>query len=150
MRMVQLVGMMGLIASMTLAGSAAAQADTAGTGQIAGRWRTSTNDAIITIAPCAGRANAMCGRITRMLIPEPTGGIRDGNNPNRALRTRPVVGIEVFTNLVRDEGAWAGRGYSPEEGRNFNATLTPLTGGRLRVRGCVAVFCRTMVWTRAT
>jgi uncharacterized protein (DUF2147 family) len=147
MRMLQVLGVAGL---MALAGSAAAQADRPNTGQIAGRWLTSTNDAIITIAPCPTRSTAMCGRITRMLIPEPTGGIRDGNNPNRALRNRPVVGIEVFSNLVPDEGAWAGRGYSPEEGRNFNATLTPLTGGRLRVRGCVAVFCRTMVWARAS
>jgi uncharacterized protein (DUF2147 family) len=141
---------LGLVAMVSIAGSAAAQADAPAAGPIAGRWRTSTNDAIITIAACPARATAMCGHVTRMLIPEPTGGIRDGNNPNRALRNRPVVGIEVFTNLVRDEGAWAGRGYSPEEGRNFNATLTPLTGGRLRVRGCVAVFCRTMVWTRAS
>lgn len=91
----------------------------------------------------------MCGRISRFLVAEPAGGARDGNNPDRSLRTRPLMGVAVLTNLAREGNAWTGRGYSPEEGRNFNATVR-VENGRLNVRGCVAVFCRTVVWTRAS
>ncbi len=116
---------------------------------IAGRWRTDDGKAVITVAPCAAGSVQLCGRISRFLVAEPEGGARDTNNPNRALRSRPLMGVQVLTNLTRDGNAWTGRGYSPEEGRNFNATVR-VDGGRLNVRGCVAVFCRTVVWTRAS
>lgn len=108
---------------------------------IAGQWRTDDNKAIVTIAPCAAGSAAYCGRITRMLGAQPAGGVHDENNPNAALRSRPVLGIAIFTNLTRNGTRWTGRGYSPEDGRNFNATLTT-EGNQLNVRGCVAVFCR--------
>lgn len=117
-------------------------------GTIAGNWRTDDGKAVITVAPCAVGSAAMCGRISRFLVPEPTGGARDGNNPNRALRSRSLMGVAVLTNLSFRDGAWRGSGYSPEEGRNFNATVR-VENGRLNVRGCVAVFCRTVEWTRA-
>jgi uncharacterized protein (DUF2147 family) len=133
---------LALAGIVLVAGTASAQ--TAAPG-IAGNWRTDDNRAIITIAPCGGQ---MCGRISRFLVPEPAGGARDGNNPNRALRSRALLGVQVLSALTRDGAAWSGSGYSPEEGRNFRATVTP-DGNRLRVRGCVAIFCRTVEWTRA-
>ena len=115
---------------------------------IAGRWRTDDGKAVITVAPCTTGGAALCGRISRFLVPEPAGGARDGNNPDRALRSRSLMGVQVLSNLARDGQRWTGRGYSPEEGRHFNATVR-VEGGQLNVRGCVAVFCRTVVWTRA-
>ena len=115
---------------------------------IAGRWRTDDGKAVITIAPCTTGGAALCGRISRFLVPEPAGGARDGNNPDRTLRSRSLMGVQVLSNLARDGQRWTGRGYSPEEGRHFNATVR-VEGGQLNVRGCVAVFCRTVVWTRA-
>lgn len=117
---------------------------------IGGRWRTEDGRAVIAIGPCTTGGAAMCGRISRFLVPEPAGGALDGNNPDRALRSRPLLGAAILTNLTPRGGAWHGRGYSPADGRNFNATVTLLVGDRLRVRGCVAVFCRTQVWTRAS
>ena len=116
---------------------------------IAGRWRTDDGKAVITVAPCSAGSTTLCGRISRFLVAEPAGGARDGNNPDRSLRTRPLMGVAVLTNLSREGNAWTGRGYSPEEGRHFNATVR-VENGRLNVRGCVAVFCRTVVWTRAS
>ncbi len=118
-------------------------------GSIAGRWRTDDGKAVITVAPCSAGGSTLCGRISRFLVAEPAGGARDGNNPDRNLRTRPLMGVAVLTNLAREGNSWTGRGYSPEEGRNFNATVR-VENGRLNVRGCVAVFCRTVVWTRAS
>lgn len=117
-------------------------------GSIAGRWRTDDGKAVITVAPCTAGSAALCGRISRFLVAEPSGGARDGNNPDRSLRTRPLMGVQVLSNLTRNGQRWTGRGYSPEEGRHFNATVH-VAGGQLNVRGCVAVFCRTVTWTRA-
>lgn len=115
---------------------------------IGGNWRTDDGRAIITITRCNERATTLCGRISRFLVAEPAGGARDGNNPNRALRNRSLLGVEVLSGLSWRDDAWRGSGYSPEEGRTFNATVRP-DNGRLSVRGCVAVFCRTVVWARS-
>lgn len=133
------------LATFALALPAAAQ----DSGSIAGRWRTDDGRAVITIAPCSSGGATLCGRITRFLVAEPTGGARDTNNPDRSLRSRPLMGVQVLSNLTREGQRWSGRGYSPEEGRHFNATVR-VENGRLNVRGCVAVFCRTVVWTRAS
>lgn len=133
------------LATLALALPVAAQ----DSGSIAGRWRTDDGRAVITIAPCSSGGATLCGRITRFLVAEPAGGARDTNNPDRSLRSRPLMGVQVLSNLTREGQRWSGRGYSPEEGRHFNATVR-VENGRLNVRGCVAVFCRTVVWTRAT
>lgn len=128
-----------------------ALAATSGTAQsgngIAGRWRTDDGNAIILVAPCAGNARQYCGRITQMTNPA-LARATDTNNPEETLRSRPLVGVPVLTGLTPSGQRYTGRGYSPEEGRNFNATVH-VENGRLNVRGCVAVFCRTVVWTRA-
>lgn len=142
--MLRFVALTTTAATIALTGTAMAQS-----GGIQGRWRTDDGKAIITVAPCSAGSTALCGRISRFLVPEPAGGARDTNNPDRALRTRALMGVQVLSNLTRSGNSWTGRGYSPEEGRNFNATVTT-EGSRLNVRGCVAIFCRTVVWTRGS
>jgi uncharacterized protein (DUF2147 family) len=139
---------LAILSAGTAALLASAAAGQGSAGAITGNWRTDDGRAVITVAPCSAGAATMCGRISRFLVPEPTGGARDGNNPNRALRNRSLMGVAVLTNLSFRDGAWRGSGYSPEEGRNFNATVRT-ENGRLNVRGCVAVFCRTVVWARS-
>ena len=112
---------------------------------IAGRWTTDDGKAVIEIAPCGAN---LCGKILRVLVAEPAGGARDAKNPDRTKRDRKLVGTPVLWNLTASGAAWKGQGYSPTEGRNFTATVTP-AGGTLNVKGCVALFCRTQLWTRA-
>jgi uncharacterized protein (DUF2147 family) len=126
-----------------LTASAAASAN--GPSPIAGRWTTDDGKAIMEVASCGA---AMCAKIARFLTAQPAGGARDAKNPDKALRSRPLLGVQVLSGLKPDGSAWSGRGYSPEEGRNFNATVTT-TGNKLNLKGCVAVFCRTVTWTRA-
>lgn len=136
--------MTGLTAATLVATSGVAQSS----NSIGGRWRTDDGNAIIEVAPCSGNRTAWCGRISRITNAAATGAV-DSNNPDSSLRTRPLVGVPVLTNLTASGRRYTGRGYSPEEGRNFNATVH-LENGRLNVRGCVAVFCRTVVWSRAS
>lgn len=120
-------------------------ASASGQPTVAGQWRTDDSKAVIEIAPCGAN---LCGKIQRVLVPEPAGGARDTKNPDKAKRDRKLVGTPVLWNLAASGETWKGQGYSPTEGRNFAATVTTV-GGKLNVKGCVALFCRTQTWTRA-
>ncbi len=111
---------------------------------IEGNWKTGDGKAIIRIAPCGA---AMCGRIVELLTPGPPGGARDTRNPDESQRGRSLLGLRVFWNLTPDGNRFAGKGYSPERGRHFDAQVWR-DGDRLRVKGCVSVICQTQILTR--
>lgn len=123
-----------------LASPAAAQP-----ASIAGNWKTDDGKSIIQFYKCG---NAMCGKIARFLVAEPAGGARDGENPDKAKRDRKLLGLRIFWNLAPNKNSWEGEGYSPEDGRYFNADIRR-EGSKLKVKGCVAVFCRSVYFTRA-
>ena len=135
-----------ILVGAILAATAASTAGISQTPGLAGRWMTDDRTAIVTIAPCGA---ALCGRISRFLAAEPAGGFRDTQNPDSALRTRPLLGVTVLSNLTRSGGGWSGRAYSPREGRDVRATVTLRSAGVMRIHGCVAIFCRDLDWTRA-
>ena len=112
---------------------------------IAGNWKTDDGRAIITVAPCS---SGLCATISRFLVAEPAGGARDGKNPDPQLRSRHLLGSAVLWSLKPAGTAWRGTGYSARDGRTFNATVSG-DGGQLKLKGCVLVFCKTVVWTRA-
>ena len=114
---------------------------------ITGKWITDDRTAIILVAPCTPGAATLCGWINRFLVPEQVGGARDDKNPDKALRSRKLLGVPILTGLKGDGKHWTGRGYSPKEGRNFNAKVR-IDDGNFSLRGCVAIICRTVVWTR--
>ena len=129
---------------MALGTSPAAAADTSA---IAGKWKTDDATAIILIAPCTPGAATYCGWINHFLVPEQAGGARDDKNPDKAQRSRKLLGVAILTGLKADGTQWSGRGYSPKDGRNFNARVR-IENGNLSLRGCVTIICRTVVWTR--
>ncbi len=112
---------------------------------IAGSWKTDDGKSVIRFADCGA---AVCGTIERFLVPEPPGGARDGENPDKAKRSRKLLGLRIFWNLQPDGNRYKGKGYSPEDGRYFNAQVWR-EGSRLVVKGCVTLFCRTLRWTPA-
>ena len=116
---------------------------------IAGRWTTAEADSVVTIAPCAGGGAKLCGRITTFLRkpdrPNPT----DRNNPDPALRGRPVLGMAVLYGFADAGRDWRGRIYDPRSGKNYKSILTREADGTLKVQGCIAFFCRTQVWRQA-
>ena len=109
---------------------------------IGGRWVNEYNVAVVEFTPCGTK---MCGHIQRFLIAEPKGGVRDGKNPDKSKRTRKLLGARVFWDMSAHGSVWKGQGYMPEEGRTFKANLS-VEGGKMKVKGCVAIFCRTVYW----
>lgn len=112
---------------------------------ITGNWKTDDGKSIIQFYKCGA---SMCGKISKFLVPEPAGGARDTKNPDKAKRSQRLLGSRIFWNLKASGTQFKGNGYSPEDGRNFNAQVWR-DGNKLKVKGCVVVFCRTATFTKA-
>lgn len=138
----------GLATAAIIQGDASAQTRS----DIAGNWATRGFGSIVQFRPCAGATETMCGRIIWLWEPnEQNGSARtDSHNPDRALRTRSLIGVELVRGLRQTEpGVWSdGALYNPDDGRTYTGTIR-LRGGALELRGCaLGVFCQTQIWRR--
>lgn len=119
--------------------------------ELDGRWATEGFGSIVEFRPCVRAPAEACGRIVWLWTPAPGGRPRvDGRNPDPALRSRPVVGIEIVSGLRETSpGVWTeGRLYNPDDGRTYAGTLR-LSGGLLQLKGCaLGVICREQTWRR--
>ena len=131
--------MLGLVAITSTAGAASVPAP------ISGNWISAEGKALVQIGPCG---QATCGRIVRILKPDPTKPTTDVNNPDKALRNRPIVGMVFLTGFRPDDDRWRGRIYDPQSGKSYRSELIR-EGDRLKVKGCIGPFCRTQTWTAA-
>jgi uncharacterized protein (DUF2147 family) len=139
--------------AMSLAAAATAVADPARAAEsaIAGRWVTEGFGSIVEFRPCAGPSSELCGRIVWLWASAPEGRSRvDRSNPDPALRSRPLVGIEIVRGLRETSpGVWAGgRLYNPDDGRTYTGSAR-LRGGLLELKGCAfKMACRSQTWRR--
>ena len=130
--------MKALLGAAALLGVAAA-----GPAPVTGRWLTVEGKALVEIGPCGA---SICGRIAKVLKPRPGGPAVDVNNPDPALRGRPIAGIVFLSGFTPSGDRWKGRIYDPESGRTYRSEL--IGGGSvLKVKGCIGPFCRTQEWT---
>jgi uncharacterized protein (DUF2147 family) len=121
----------------------------AASAPIDGTWLTGEADARIRIAPCGA---ARCGTIVGLKQPNDskTGKpLTDSNNPDPAKRRRPLVGLTILSGLQPAGDAWKGHVYNSDNGKTYSVTLTPQGTNRLRIQGCLLVFCSGENWTRA-
>lgn len=110
---------------------------------ISGRWSTEGGKAIVQIGPCG---QAVCGRIAKVVKPTPGAPQNDANNPDVALRARPIEGLTILTGFTDSGSLWKGRIYDPESGKTYASKLSRNADGTLKVQGCIAFFCRTQTW----
>ena len=117
---------------------------------IAGRWVTQEGDSIVTIGPCSGGGGGQtCGRITTFLKRASSANPVDQNNPDPALRTRPIKGLAVLSGFTDHGKDWRGRIYDPRSGKSYKSILSRNSDGTLKVQGCIAFLCRTQTWRPA-
>ena len=107
----------------------------------AGDWITADRSAVVRIGSCGA---SVCGRIVRVLASGAPSS--DVNNPDQALRSRPLAGVAVLSGFTATGSG--GRAYDPKSGRSYRASLRLNADGTLRVTGCVAIICRSQTWTR--
>lgn len=118
-----------------------------------GLWWAEGGFAQVEIVPCG---EALCGRVVWLRHPfgEEGCALRDENNPEPDLRTRPVAGLTILRALrpaPDASGRWrGGEIYDPSSGRTYDAELQMDGADRLLLRGYLGVrlLGRTTTWVR--
>jgi len=125
---------------------------------ILGIWNNEDGRAKIEVFHCDGH---YCGRIVWLKEPNYPPGDKSGlagkprvdlENPNRDLRGRPLLGLQIMTGFdYLGDGVW-GKGtiYDPESGHTYKGKITVESPQRLILRGYIGIplFGRTSVWSR--
>lgn len=119
---------------------------------LSGNWATRGFGSVVQFRPCADDVATICGRIIWLWeVNDERGRPRvDSHNPDRALRARSLVGVEIVRGLRETApGVWSeGSLYNPDDGRTYTGTIR-IRSGALELRGCALnVFCQTQVWRR--
>jgi len=152
-RGLRLAALAALLAGFVPAANAAALERSA-TDDIRGVWVDNRDGdkhkVAVSIEDCDG---LLCGRIFWLKKPLSGGAPkRDQNNPDAALRDRPLCGLMILTGFAHPkERHWtAGHIYNPNDGRTFKSTIDLENDGSLRIRGYVglALFGKTIEWVR--
>ena len=121
----------------------------AGANDLFGRWET--GESHVEIYACG---DLVCGRIAELDEPLDENGNEkfDENNPDPALRSRPILGLDLIAGFTRDgRSEWKGGTiYDPRNGKTYKCVMKLQRDGSLKVRGYVGVpmFGKTVVWTR--
>ena len=108
---------------------------------------TAERDSIIEIGTCGA---TVCGKVHRVMKMMDNGQAPiDANNPNPALRNRPVQGMMLLTGFTDGGNQWNGQIYDPKSGKTYKSKLSRNPDGTLKVQGCIGPFCKAFTWTAA-
>lgn len=116
---------------------------------VLGYWLTDEETAKIEIYK---EGNIYNGKIVWLEEPNGDNGKPklDAENPEEALRSRPIMGLNLVSGFVFDDDQWEdGQIYDPKEGKTYKCRMR-LKKGKLEVRGYIGapMFGKTVVWTR--
>ena len=114
-----------------------------------GVWKMANGKVTVKVSPCGGN---LCGTVVALKKPRDDKGRPrlDKENPNPALRQRPVIGLTILSNMKqRGNGYWVGTIYNPDDGNTYSSQMELQNPNTMKVNGCVAaVFCKSMTFVR--
>lgn len=132
MTLARLTATLCLIAGL---GSPALAADATGT------WMRANGTAKIKIMPCGGN---LCGNIVWLKTPR-----KDTQNPDPKLRARSLIGSQTILGMKPSgKNSWKGKVYNAEDGKTYSGKMQLVSDNKLKLEGCVLVFCKGDTWTR--
>jgi uncharacterized protein (DUF2147 family) len=115
-------------------------------GGVMGTWRE-PGGSVIDVERCG---TEICLKLVGISATAPTRV--DKNNPDEALRGRPLCGLRIGSGFKASDAEHADGGtlYDPKSGKTYHGTLW-VEDGRLHLRGYVGfkAFGRTELWQRA-
>jgi uncharacterized protein (DUF2147 family) len=125
---------------------------------ILGIWDNQEKDAKIEIFKCGDR---YCGKIVWLKNPGYPQDSKDGvpgtpkldhNNPDLALKARPILGLEIMKDFTyAGDSKWVeGKVYDPKKGKTYSGKMTLVSPNQLNLRGFIGISLlgRTTTWTR--
>ncbi|QDZ09862.1 DUF2147 domain-containing protein [Devosia ginsengisoli] len=128
---------------------------------IEGIWQT-LELSEITIALCP---EGFCGTLSKIVVPReglteeeyaaamamPVESFPDVRNPDPALRSRPMLGLQILTLLPSQKPhVYDGAIYNPEDGNTYSGYVEMLGPDLIRLNGCVLynIICQGQDWVR--
>jgi uncharacterized protein (DUF2147 family) len=135
-----------LLMAMTIGVYASAQKADA----ILGQWANPNGQDHILIYK---KGNKYFGKLDWIKVPNDEQGKpkTDKNNPDKALQSRPDLGLELLKDFTFDGDKVYEDGtiYDPKSGKTYSCKMT-IDGNSLKIRGYVvfSLFGRSEVWTR--
>jgi uncharacterized protein (DUF2147 family) len=129
-------------------GSFAGASAWAGNAEAMGVWRMENGKVTVRVADCGGN---LCGTVVALKKPRDDKGRprRDKENPNPSLRSRPVIGLTILSNMKpTGDGRWAGTIYNPDDGYTYSSKMKLQNANTMKVDGCFTVFCKSMKFIR--
>jgi uncharacterized protein (DUF2147 family) len=117
-----------------------------------GTWRSiddKTGEAKAEIR-ITDNGGVLTGRIEKLLKSSKANPACEECSDDR--RNQPIQGMEILRGIRKAQGreVWeGGKVLDPENGKEYNARLTPIDGGqKLEMRGSFGPFGRTQTWVR--
>ena len=113
-----------------------------------GVWIMDNGKVTVNVSPCDG---GLCGTVIALKKPrDDKGRLRlDKENPDESLRSRPVIGLTILSNMVPDGNRrWKGTIYNPDDGYTYRSKMKLQNASTMKVEGCFMVFCKTMKFKR--
>ena len=117
---------------------------------VIGKWKLEDGSAIVEVYQ---DGNVYNGKIVWLKNPTEADGTPalDDKNPDKSLRSRQVLGLNMLHGLKADGSKYAGgKIYDPGNGKTYNCSMK-VEGDILRVRGSLdakGLLGRTMDWFR--
>lgn len=113
-----------------------------------GVWKLDNGKVTVKVSPCGGN---LCGTVIGLKKPRDDKGRPrlDKENPDKALRSRPVIGLTILSNMKPDgSNRWNGTIYNPDDGNTYRSRMKLQNASTMKVEGCVVVFCNSMKFVR--
>ena len=117
---------------------------------VIGKWKLEDGTAIVEVYKVG---NVYNGKIVWLQEPTAADGTPavDSNNPDKNLRKRPLIGLNLLHGLKKDGKKYSGgKIYDPSNGKTYNCSMQ-VDGNTLKVRGSLdsmGILGRTMDWFR--
>lgn len=119
---------------------------------VIGKWKLEDGTAIVEVYK---QGDVYNGKIVWLQNATETDGSPavDKNNPDKALRSRQLIGLNMLSGLKKNGGEYNGGSiYDPGNGKTYNCSMK-VDGDVLHVRGSLdkkGLLGRTMDWFRVT
>lgn len=117
---------------------------------VIGKWKLEDGTAIVEVYKSGDSFN---GKIVWLKNPTEADGtpVKDDNNPDKNLRSREVLGLNMLSDLKKNGSEYTGgKIYDPGNGKTYNCSMK-VEGDVLKVRGSLdkkGLLGRTMDWFR--
>lgn len=131
-----------LVAAALFSASIVMADEDSGQSAVIGYW--ATQDSILEVATTG---DSLSMRVVAMENPVytegeeygPPGAVRvDVNNPDPALRDRPIMNLELLSEYEFSKNRWRGKIYDPQSGNVYSSTMW-VEDGELKMRGYIGV-----------